>query len=204
MLTATLCVVLASVACGGQLRAATPTEAPGAAAVLPTAGPTSEPTSSPEPTAIIEPTPAPLGVAVTNGSLEITVLAAVSRPKMYIGDIQGKHYVYYTPPAGKRLIDVAVLVHAAKPATVKWKSVYVTEANGDSWYPYWAKIKTVGTNSIADPYSIGISSDDVDGEASVQFADYTYLRLVWLVASDPTQTLVFRIEDSPIIAFQIK
>jgi hypothetical protein len=126
---------------------------------------------------------------------------------MHIGDVQGRHYVYYTPPAGKRLIDVAVLVHnlnAGQPVTVKWNNVYITEANGDSWYPYWAKTKSVGANSISDPYSIGISSDEVDGNASVEFVNYTYLRLVWLVVNDPTQTLAFGIGDSPIIAFKIK
>lgn len=207
MVSTSLVLVLVSLACGGQLQATTPSEAPAATAVPPTVAPTSQPTSSPEPTATVEPTPAPLGVAVTHGSLEITVLAAVNRPKMYIGDIQGRHYVYYYAKAGQRIIDVAVLVHnlsAGTPVSVKWKNVYITESNGDSWYPYWAKAQTAASNNISDPFSIGISSDDVNGESSVEFADYTYLRLVWLLKSAPDDTLVFRIEDSPLIAFQVK
>jgi hypothetical protein len=207
MLSATLVLILVSLACGGQLRATAPTETPAATAVPPTVAATSRPTSSPEPAATLEPTAAPIGVAVIHGSLEITVLAALSRPTMHIGDVQGRHYVYYTPPAGKRLIDVAVLVHnltPGKPVAVKWNNVYITESSGDSWYPYWAKVKTVDANSIADPYSIGISSDEVAGDASLEFADYTYLRLVWILGNDPAATLVFGIQDSPPIAFQVK
>jgi hypothetical protein len=126
---------------------------------------------------------------------------------MYVGDVQKRHYIYYTAPAGKRIVDIAVLVHNTSPGTpvrVNWKDVGIFEANGDGWYPLWAKVKTVASASIADPYSIGISSDEIQGDAYVEFADYTYLRLVFLVASDPTQTIVFGIQDSPPVAFQVK
>ena len=212
VLTASVLLVLASIACGALAPVATSkpatTEPPPE-----TAEATAEPTSTPRPTAMALPTqtpiptPAPLGSPVTYGSLEITVLAAVGRPTMHLGDIQGRHYVYYYAKGDQRFLDIAVLVHnsdLAHPSQVNWKNVFVAEENGDSWYPVWAKTKVSASNNIGDPFSIGISSDEVKGDDAVDFKDYTYMRLVFLVAKDPAQTIVFGIGDSPPIAFQVK
>ena len=212
ILMACIILLLVSIACGALAPQATPTpvatESPPATATataLPTKTP--RPTATAVPTETAFPTPAPLGSPVMYGSLEITVLAAVSRPTMHLGDIQGRHYVYYFAKGDERIIDIAVLVHnldPGHPSQVNWKQVFLVEANGDSWYPSWAKTKVSASNNIADPYSIGISSDEVKGDDTVDFKDYTYMRLVFLVAKDPTQTLIFGIADSPLIAFQVK
>jgi hypothetical protein len=79
-----------------------------------------------------------MGSLVTHGSLDITVLAAVSRRTMHIGDVQGRHYIYYYAPARKRIIDIAVLVHNTNPGTpvrVMWNDLHIFEANGDGWFP---------------------------------------------------------------------
>lgn len=80
----------------------------------------------------------------------------------------------------------------------------MAEANGDSWYPTWGKTQAASSNSVADPFSIGISSERVKGEDDVEFTSYTHLRLVYLVAADPGQTILFGIGDSPNIGFRVK
>jgi hypothetical protein len=76
------------------------------------------------------------------------------------------------------------------------------EDNGDSWYPMWAKAKSMPEASLADPYSIGISSEDVDPDATVDMLDYTYLRLVFMVREKADQKILFHISNSPRIEFQ--
>jgi len=177
-------------------------------AMTQTARPTNTPvptsTKTPRPTPTMPPTAAPIGAVVPQGSLEITLLSALERKTMHIGDVQGRYYVYYYAPKGTRIIDLAVLVHNTDPnrsVKVKWGDVYVVEPNGDSWYPVWAKTKSVAEANLADPFSIGISSEDVDPESVVEFVQDTYLRLVFIVKNDSAAKLRFQVEDSPRIEF---
>jgi len=148
-----------------------------------------------------------LGVAVPNGSLEITVLDALTRQTLHLGDITGRYMIYYTAPKGNKIIDVGVLVRnsvAGVPATAKWGDIYIVEENGDAWIPYWGSTKTVETGSPKDPFSIGLSSNDLDRDAQIELANDTYLRLIFLVSDEPDQTFIFGIADSPFISFQAK
>lgn len=171
----------------------------------PTATPIPTATRTPRPSPTPNPTPAPVGVAVPYGSLEITLLSAFERDTMHMADIEGRHYIYYTAPEGGMIVDLAALVHntnSGGAVSVKWQDIFILQENGIGFHPIWAKVKTMDEASLADPYSIGISSEDVDPDASVDFVDYTYLRLVYLIQDQPNQKLVFRIEGSPRIGFQ--
>jgi hypothetical protein len=188
---------------------ATPTEAPPTPTVTATLAPTStpRPTITPPPTKTPIPTAAPLGVAVPNGSLEITVLDAVTRKTLHLGDISGRYELVYYAPTGSKIIDVGVLMHnsvAGSPASAKWGDIYIVEENGDAWIPYWGSTKTVASGSSTDPFSMGLSSNDLDREAEIQLQDDTYLRLIFLVGDKPGQTFLFGVADSPLITFQAK
>jgi hypothetical protein len=173
----------------------------------PTRTPTPTATRTPRPTPTMQPTPAPIGAVVPDGALEIILLSALERETMHIGDVEGRHYIYYYARKGARIIDLAVLVHNTdpnEPVAVKWGDIYVVEPNGDSVSPTWGKVQAVDEANLVDPYMIGISSEDIDSEATLEFVDDTYLRLVFLVSDDPDQALRFHIEDSPRIQFQTK
>ncbi|MFN2119533.1 MAG: hypothetical protein ACK2T0_04030, partial [Anaerolineales bacterium] len=64
--------------------------------------------------------------------------------------------------------------------------------------------KTVESGSPKDPFSIGLSSTDLDRDAEIELKDDTYLRLIFLVGDKPEQTFLFGVADSPMISFQAK
>jgi hypothetical protein len=171
--------------------------------------PTKKPTSTRPPTATLEPTPAPIGfpITYTYRSLEITVLDVINRESVHFGDIAGNWETFYKPLEGHFLIDVGVLVRNLKPGNIvrlKWSNVYIVEANGDAWYPAWGKTKTVSVGKQVDPFIIGLSSTNLNGEDFIEFDNDTYLRLIFGVVNDPKQTILFAIEYSPYISFQVE
>lgn len=200
-------VVLIVLACGGI--------APATATPLPTIPPTPantatpRPTSTPRPTATeIPPTPTPasVGVSVKYNSLEITVLGVKNRESVHFGDVSGGWETFYKPLSGKYLIDVGVLAHNLTPGNavrMNWNNVYIVEASGDAWYPAWGNIKTVDVGKKVDPFAIGLSSTAINGDDSIEFDNDTYMRLIFSVNADPEQNIIFAIEASPVIVFQV-
>jgi hypothetical protein len=169
--------------------------------------PTRRPTSTPLPTATPQPTPAPVGAPVPYGSLEITVLDVIKRQSIHFGDVAGGFETFYEPLDGYFIIDVGVLVRNLEPGNfvqVKWSDVYILEENGNAWYPNWGQMQTVSPGRKVDPFSIGLSSNDVNGDEFIYFENDTCMRLIFSVQNDPEQTILFAIKDSPYIRFQVE
>jgi hypothetical protein len=172
---------------------ATPTQAPRDTA-------TPRPTATTRPTETLPPTPAPVGIPVPGSDIEVTVVDVIARDRIYPGGVY-----LYTPKAGFQILDFGVKVHNLKPGStqsIKWSNVYIVEENGDSWYPIWGGAKMVASGATFDPFTIGISEKELVGEDSFQVEEDTYLRLVYIVQSDPPQSILFAIEDSPFTVFE--
>jgi hypothetical protein len=206
-ITLAFVIVLFITACAGGFPAATatpvptntprPTDTP-----LPTATATTRPTSTPKPTATPippTPTPAPIGVPVTYNALEITLLEVI--PHGHI--VPGGTYYYYSKP-GETFIDLAVRVRNLEPGkvvSIPWSYIYVIEPKG-IWYPLYGETRRVGRGTEFDPFNLPIKLE-VRAEDVVEFDDDTYMRLIYYVVDDPEQTILFGIEDSPLIEFHI-
>ena len=201
-------VALLVTACGAGVPAATetpvPTNTPQATDTpLPTATATPKPTSTKKPTATPippTPTPAPIGVPVTYNSLEITLLDIVPHSQI----VTGGTYYYYSKP-GETFIDLAVRVRNLEPGNVvqiPWSYIYVIEPKG-IWYPLYGETKRVDLGTEFDPFNLPIKFE-VNGDNIVEFDDDTFMRLIYYVADDAEQTILFGIEDSPLIEFQLK
>jgi hypothetical protein len=162
-----------------------------------------EPADSPEPIATEEPletpTPAPVGVPVSSGSYEVTVIKAVKLDRLYPG---GKYS--YTPKPGNIIIDTGVKVSnlTGSQASVKWSNVYVVEETGDAWYPTFGSYKESGKE--LDPFSLGISENTINGDDVISFKGDIYLRLIFLLTDNAPTTFLFGFEDSPYIEITIK
>jgi len=205
-----LVAALFVLACAGGALAVTATPVPSNTpeptdTPLPTASPTAtpKPTSTPKPTATEIPptlTPAPIGVAVTYDSLEITLLDVVPHSQI----VTGGSYFYYSKP-GETFIDLAVRVRNLEPdnpVRIPWSYIYVVEPKG-IWYPIYGVTRIVNDGSEFDPYNLDIKFE-IKGEDIVEFYNDTYLRLIYYVVDDPDQVLIFGIGDSPLIHFQLE
>jgi hypothetical protein len=195
-------------ACAGVSLGATPTPAPtntpeATDTPLPTNTATARPTSTPRPTATDippTPTPAPIGVPVVYDSLEITVLDVVTHGHI----VTGGSYYYYSKP-GEIFIDMAVRVRNLNPGNavrIQWSYIYIVEKKG-TWYPLYGVTRRMDSGKEYDPFNIALGAE-VRGEDFVEFDNDTYLRLIYYVVDDPEQILVFGIQDSPLISFQLK
>lgn len=203
-----LVIALSVLACVGGALGATatpvPTNTPEATNTpLPTDTATPKPTATARPTATEippTPTPAPIGVSVVYDSLEITVLDVVTHGHI----VTGGSYYYYSKP-GETFIDMAVRVRNLNPGNavrVQWSYIYIVEERG-SWYPLYGVTRRVDSGTEYDPFKIALGTE-VKGEDFVEFDNDTYLRLIYYIADDPQQILLFRIEDSPLISFQLE
>jgi len=125
---------------------------------------------------------------------------------VHFGDISGNWETFYKPNPGSYLIDVGVLVknNSKDVVQVKWGNVYVVEESGDAWFPNWGSIKSVNPGVKLDPFTIGLSSVNLVAEDMVNFEKDTYMRLIFVVAANPDQIILFGIEGSPMIGFKIK
>jgi hypothetical protein len=168
-----------------------------------TSTPTKRPTSTPRPTFTNTPTPAPLGVSVSAGDFSFTVVDAVSLRRIY----PGGQYLY-TPNPGYLILDMGIRIQNNNPGklvSIPWENVYVEEANGDSWYPLWGKAELVDADVELDPFTLGISSEEIDGIERINFTGDAYLRLVFIVDDNDNQPvpIIFGIGNSPVAAFDV-
>lgn len=118
--------------------------------------------------------------------------------------VTGGSYYYYSRP-GEIFIDMAVKVRnlsAGNPVRMQWKHIYIVETKG-TWYPLYGVTRRMDSGQEYDPFNIGIDYE-VNGENVVEFDDDTFLRLIYYIADDPEQTLLFGIADSPLISFQLQ
>jgi hypothetical protein len=199
-----LVIALLMLACGGGAFAAT-TEAP---AVSPTPlaanTATARPTSTPKPTKTSFPTPAPLGVSIDGDDFSYTVIDAISLRRIYPGGT-----LMFSPNPGYLIMDIGVRIENKNPGetvSIPWENVYVTEANGDSWYPIWGTSKFVDSGTELDPYSLGISSDEINGVDRINFTGDAYLRLIYIVTDNENQPvpIIFGIGDAPEAEFIVE
>lgn len=156
--------------------------------------PTPPPTSTFPPTATPEPTPAAVGEPVIGKDIEITVIDALVRNRVYLG---GSYL--YVPNPGYLLVDMGVRVKNLNPSKtifIPWNQIYVVEDNGDSWYPLWGSTKVVASGETYDPFFIGISSIKIDGGGYIRIENDTYLRMIFIVR-DSNQKILFGIGTSP-------
>jgi hypothetical protein len=196
-------VTLILLACGGGALAATATSLP-PNPPTPANTATAKPTSTPLPTATeipATPTPAPVGVPIKYGSLEITLLAVATHDLI----VPGGNFYWYSNP-GDTYLDLGVLVKntdPGNPVKIQWNQVYIVDANNDVWSPTFGDIKMVESGKKEDPFSVGINTE-LDSNAFVEFDKDTYMRLIYYTAKDTKATLFFGIEGSPLISFQMK
>lgn len=199
-----LIFALLMLACGGGAFATatdTPTLSP---TPLATNTATARPTSTPRPTNTAFPTPAPLGISIDAGDFSFTVVKAVSLRRIYPGG-----ELLFSPNPGYLIMDIGVRIQNKNPGTtvsIPWENVYVTEANGDSWYPLWGTAKFVESGTEIDPYSLGISSDEIKGIDRINFTTDAYLRLIYIVDDNDNQPvpIIFGINDAPQAEFIVE
>jgi hypothetical protein len=199
-----LLVAFIILACSGGALAATATPIP-TDTVTPaptnTATPTPRPTKTPTPTATLVPTPAPVGEAVRSSSYEVTVLSAKEIRRVYMGSY------YYYPLTGYTYLEAVVRASnlGAGKANVKWKYIYVTEEDGNGWYPYWGGFKAVDTGVKVDGSSISVD-EITDGESAVEFEQDVVLRLIWILTKNgqTAPTVLFGFDDAPNVQIVVK
>jgi hypothetical protein len=193
--TSLFITALLVLACNGGLIAATKMP-------VPSVTPTARPTKTPLPTATSIPTPAPLGEAVLYKGAEITVLDVVKHDLIYPGGLSA----WYPSDKSKIFIDMGVLVRnkVGSVISTQWKYVGVLEDTGEAWYPTFASKKTVPLGTEVDPFLLEIPANQTPGEFPIMFVDDTYLRLIFIVSKEPGKTILFGIENSPFITFQLK
>jgi len=158
---------------------------------------TPRPTSTPRPTNTPFPTSAPKGVYVNAGGYSYTVVDAVSLRRLYPGG-----QFLFSPNPGYMIVDIGVHLQNNKPGTtfaISWSDVYITEANGDSWYAYYGTAKEVDAGTEIDPYTIGISDIEVDVSKTATFTSDGYLRLIFIVDDNDNKPvpLIFGIGNAP-------
>src|SRR6185369_6631565 len=191
-------------ACGGGAFASvteTPTPSP---MPLSTSTKTPKPSATPRPTNTPQPTSAPLGVSIGAGDFSFTVVNAVSLRRIYPGGAS-----LFSPKAGYMILDIGVRIENEKPGktvSIPWENVYITEANGDSWYPIWGTSKFVDSGTELDPYTLGISADEISGKDKISFTGDAYLRLIFIVDDNDNQPvpIIFGIGDGPQAEFIVE
>jgi hypothetical protein len=162
--------------------------------------PTPKPTETAIPTETLPPPPVPVGEPVQGSNIEVTVVDVIVRDRIYPGGVY-----LYSPKAGFEILDFGVKVTnlvSGHTQSIQWSNVYIVEENGDSWYPIWGGAKMVPGGSSFDPFSIGISEQELVGTDTFEVEEDTYLRLIYIVQSDPPQTILFAIEDTPFIVYE--
>ncbi len=198
-------VAILILACAGGAAAPTATSVP-SSTPLPTntATATLRPTATPRPTATEippTPTPAPVGVPVRSDSVELTVIKVVNLERIYPGGIY-----LFTPNPGYLILDVGMHVKnlTGSVLSVKWSDVYLVESSGDSWYPLWGTYKTADAGETLDPFSFGISEQEIDGTDTINFVGDVYVRCIYIVTDTNPTNVLFGFYDSPNVAATVK
>lgn len=198
-----LAAALLMLACAGALAGTVETPAVSPTPPAPNTA-TARPTSTPKPTKTPFPTPAPLGVSIEADDFSFTVIDAVSLRRIYPGGT-----LLFSPNPGYLIMDIGVRIknkNPGKTVSIPWENVYVTEANGDSWYPIWGTSKFVDSGTELDPFSLGISSEEINGVDRINFTGDAYLRLIYIVTDNENQPvpIIFGIGDAPEAEFIVE
>jgi hypothetical protein len=162
---------------------------------------TARPTRTPKPTATLTSTPAPLGIPVKTDKYEVTVVGAVDLKRIYPG---GKYL--YTPNAKYMIVDIGVRVRNLNPGqtiTLPWSDIYVIESNNESWYALWGDIEEVTSGTEMDPFTIGISDEEIDGNTTFSFQQDAYFRVIYILDRENPKNILFGFGDSPMITLTI-
>jgi len=161
--------------------------------------PTPWPTRTPLPTATDippTPTPVPVGTAVSNGSYKVNVMYSRILQTVYLD--QKYHWV---PTAGNMFVELGIKAVNLKPGSkvsIAWGAVYITEENGDSWYPSWGEFKEIAGNVKYNPKNL-VFRELKDRNEQVIFDDVVYVRAIYGTKKMHPTTLIFGFGESPLI-----
>lgn len=196
-------VALISLACQTTGLGVTPTPTITATS-QPTETPTKRPTNTPLPTETQAPTqtPAPFGSTVRYKTLEITVVNFITSGKFYPGGWAEMRPIHDTD----QFLEVGVFVRNTGPVIkIQWKYIGIVEENGDAWYPAFANFRKVEVGEKINPITqIVIKDKELKGYDYVEFDSEIYMRLVFLVKKNPGGDILFNIENSPYISFDLE
>ena len=201
-LVAVFVLMLVLSACGTATPEPTSTPEPTlepTATLVPTKTPV--PTKTSVPTETPFPTPAAVGETVAGVGVEVTVVEAYERERLY----PGGEYLY-RPNAGYIIIDVGVHIKNLSPGetiSIPWNNVYVLEDNDDIWMPVFGSVEYVTDGSSFDPLTIGISSDYVEANDLIEVEHDVYLRLLYVI-KDSNEHILFGVGESAQIELTLK
>lgn len=196
-------VILFMLACGGG------TFVPATEIPAPTSTPqatktaTRRPTSTPRPTSTkVPPTPtaAPVGVPVSNGSYEVTVVKTRKLESVYLSETQ-----YWAANPGYQFMELGVRVKNLDPnkaASVRWNKVYVIEKEG-SYYPGWGAFQAVDKGVEINPSGL-VFYEITNPAKELVFKEDAFLRLIFTIKLYDKTTFLFGFGDSPLIEIVIK
>lgn len=194
-------LVALSLACSTVSSLATPVDTsisaePPTATIAATA--TQKPTSTPRPTATAVPptaTPAPVGVTVSNEEYEVNIVKVRKLGSVYLD----QNYIWEANP-GYLFLELGVQVISKRTGTtsIPWQNIYVTEQDGNSWYPGWGGFQTATSGVNINPATI-IFAQIHDGNELVSFGEAVFLRLIWTIKDNNPSTVYFGFDTSPLI-----
>jgi hypothetical protein len=193
-------LVIVSLACNGTgAPDAVPTSV-NTATLANTATSLPRPTSTPRPTATQIPptaTPAQVGDVVADDLYEITIIHTRKLNTVYLDAIY-----QWVPNPGYLFLEAGVKVKNLNPdsaASVRWSDIYVTDENGDSWFPGWAGYKAVASGVNANPKEIIFAElNDTTAAEEIVFEEDVYLRLIWTLEDNNPSTVLFGFDTSPL------
>jgi len=174
-----------------------PTAIPNTAEPSATATATPRPTNTPRPTATAVPptaTPAPVGVTVSNEEYEVNVVKVRKLGSVYLD----QNYIWQANP-GYLFLELGVHVISKRTGTtsIPWESIYVTEQDGNSWYPGWGGFQTANIGDNVNPATI-IFAQIHNGSELISFREAVFLRLIWTIKDNNPSTVYFGFDTSPL------
>ncbi|GAB4402145.1 MAG: hypothetical protein OHK003_29360 [Anaerolineales bacterium] len=163
---------------------------------------TQKPTSTPRPTATAVPptaTAAPVGVTVSNEEYEVNVIKVRKLGSVYLD----QNYIWEANP-GYLFLELGVQVISKRTGitSIPWQNIYVTEQDGNSWYPGWGGFQTAKSGENINPATIIFAQIHNENEL-VSFGEVVFLRLIWTIKDNNPSTVYFGFDTSPLIEVTI-
>lgn len=107
------------------------------------------------------PTASRIEFAVSNGSLDVKVVEIKKVYNVYLGEdpVSGQE-IRLAPGAGNMFLDFGVKVNNVTGSDVpmKWSAIYLSDKQGNKFYPTWGGYRATGT--IVDPLTMEILKYD--------------------------------------------